>query len=174
MNKNDGIIYNLDNKPVINAAMGEFLIDFDFEQQKILKCFLDDGFSVRGFAYLGVSAARMKVLYSYAKEDQYHIVTDLDIWKTVHTDFSDVQFELAVQALYTGKKIVVADIKNANMLSIQMLMLIIEAAENRIDISSRLNSDIEYDIIAADVNKKIKSKNKLDKLKSDLLYFVVE
>lgn len=174
MNKNDGIIYNLDNEPAINITDGEFLIDFDFEQRKILKCFLDDGFSVRGFAYSGVSAARMKVLYTYAKEDQYHIVTDLDIWKTIHTDFSDVQFELAVQALYTGKKIVVADIKNANMLSIQMLMLIIEAAENRVDISSQLNSDIEYDIIAADVNKKIKSKNKLDKLKSDLLYFIVE
>lgn len=162
---NNGIIYNLDGVPVIDINACEFLIDFDFYQKNILKAFLDGGYSVKGLAYTGVSAERMKILYDAASNDQFHQVTDLDIWKTVHTDFNDVQFEMAVQALYLSNKIVVADINNAHMLSIEKLMTIIEAAEEEIDISSQLNSGVDFDEIRTHVDKDIKRKKKYRKIR---------
>ena len=115
----------------------------------------------------------MKILYDAASNDQFHQVTDLDIWKTVHTDFNDVQFEMTVQALYLSNKIVVADINNAHMLSIEKLLTIIEAAEEEIDISSQLNSGVDFDEIRTHVDKDIKRKKKYRKIK-DCIYDIID
>lgn len=88
------IIKNMDGIPVVNKKTGQFLIPFDFEQQKILKYCLDKDYSIRGFAYSSLPSNYMEAIVTCMFEN-FNLpkkLTDLQIWKSVHTDLTIEQF----------------------------------------------------------------------------------
>ncbi len=91
------IIYNLDNVPVFDRSRGEFLLDFTSGQKKQLTYALEQGYSIRGFAYEECDERMMQLIIEYAfggikrYADKKHpidkLINDVTLWKIIHANY---------------------------------------------------------------------------------------
>ncbi len=107
--KNNGIIYNMDNEPVVDIKNGRFLMDLDEKQQQVIDRCLNAGIPIMSFAYKGIPADWMTLVadwlhttkfsnYQYGyipdvslddnvalKMNSKPTEIDLAVWKLLHT-----------------------------------------------------------------------------------------
>ena len=110
--KKDPVLYNFNKQPVINTETGEFLMDFDNEQRKILRRLLDRDVPIGSFAYKGLPATHMVVIEEWLNRigfDNYgslhipeHKWHENIICDIVHTDFAPEQMIWALEASEYG------------------------------------------------------------------------
>lgn len=160
-NIENGIIYNLDNVPVINTYDGHFLVNFNFDHQRILKYCLDKGYSVRGFAYPSYSSVYMEEIARYLDSREqfaYNHFDDLDIWKIVHTNFAVEKLRAALKLLDYGFNVCI--LENAASVPLSTMELFYEALSLNIDVESFINNGVLSQGAHASLLHKVEKKKK--------------
>jgi hypothetical protein len=165
--KEDPIIYNLDNQPVVNTDTGEFFQDFNNDQKDVIRFCLENRWSVRGFAYTSLPADYMLCIveYLFKQLSSLEHVNDIDIWKVVNTDYDLEHFHEAIAGLKYGfnasDKLILAAKQ-----PLQMLNLACVAKSYGMDIADKINNGEDYETLYDSVHKRInKSEAKDDAIR---------
>lgn len=160
----DPVLYNFDKQPVLNTETGEFLMDFDVEQQKILRRLVDLMVPIGSFAYKGLPANLMAVIEEWIDtlivvlangsvapthhdsfrnrdivsfKDPSHFNENI-IYNIVHTDFDPEQMKYALIASEYGVD-VCAEIEDVASFSALALALVSEGAKYGLNICDKIH-----------------------------------
>lgn len=176
----DPVLYNFDHQPVINTDTGEFLMDFDFEQQKILRQMIDWHIPIGSLAYRGLPAQYMNAILFFTRPDSHlgsTTFTKFDegiMYKIVHTDLDIGQFTDCLLCLINGIDIC-GEVENVASYPHEILSLIARAATLKVNLCKRLKRDMDVYALSEEVEKlekKAKQKEKFqDKL--DMLEYKI-
>ena len=171
-NTNDGIIYNMDNEPVCNVETGTFLMNFSYDQQNVIKKFLDSPYHypIKSFAYTHVPAEYMEELYELYSKYFMCRDLDLDVWKLVHTDYTYDQFIWAVKALPYHMNF--SDrFENVSEIPVSALQSVATALQYHIDLSQMVDEKDYKNLAekASEIKKKYDKRNEICSRIDDLI-----
>ena len=130
----NGIFYNMDKEPFL-TTQGEWLMDFDFKQQRIIRKTVESNFPVQTIAYKDVSADNMEAFYNFFVKkyascscnsiNDYTEYSLFNYWTLSHIDASPIKLMICLNFLeYDNLATIIKDIKNC---PVQVLQLIPEA-----------------------------------------------
>lgn len=159
---NANIIYNLDDQPVLDRSTGEFLMDFDFEQRKILRFLLDYNVEIRSFAYKGLPAEYMAEIKNFFVPEnsfsQYANNRDFDenaMYRLVHTDLDLEQFGFCITALNNGVDMC-GEIDNITSYPISVFESVSHLSEFGINFCKEVSPGMDYHAFGVKVGEAIK------------------
>ncbi|MCR5670701.1 MAG: hypothetical protein K6G10_06815 [Butyrivibrio sp.] len=158
-NTYDPVLYNLDGQPVINRDTGEFLMDFDEGQKKILRQLLDNRMPIGSFAYKGLPASYMNniaiTIAPYKNPDGGYSFTWYNeeiLYKIVHTDLTLDQFNDCLTCMMHGID-VCEKIENISSYSHEILSLVAAAAREDVDVTDKVTPNLDIFAFSKDVQK---------------------
>jgi hypothetical protein len=170
--KESGIICNLDNIPVVDVNNGAFLLDFDDAQKEMLLRTLDKGESIRGFAYTGLPAPYMEMIVNTIIDNPFrsrtYPISDLDLWKIVHTGYDEEQFQQALDGLTLHLNLS-DELEDVASYAASFLKFAVDGKRYGLDICSEIKNGATYNEVrdkvaaaAAEYKKKEEKKDKLN------------
>ena len=179
--KNTGyepVIYNFDNQPVLNRDTGEFLMDFDADQKKLLRQLIDWKIPVGAFAYKGLPVEYIYKIYlvlqPYDIGNGTYSYTRIDenmLYRIVHTDLDIDQFGDCLAGAIYGIDMC-SEIKNISSYPHEVLSLVADAASCGVDLCKKLSPNMDIYTLEAAVKRayqKEKDKRKRGNIRDSIL-----
>lgn len=167
------IIYNLDDEPVFNKMTGEFLQDFDYEQKKYLRLFIDHKVSVITFAYATLPWEFYKLIQEHilpfnGEKYLYNNFDEAILYRIVHTNMTLDKFSDCLDAMMVGVDMC-KQIREIGRYPREILNIVSSVAVNYgADLCSEISPDMDVDEFMLKVDKvRMKHKKKDDKIERE-------